>query len=141
MSIKEIYQPNPRVLFLTMIESIEDNKYAVMTMLMSKAVQIHVRLSEHQMGVEPEKNPDGMFQTGVYVVRDSERGPEIDMTELLAVRRFHFGRPAQIGHDEIVHSLEKEEFDYINDPYYQQVQLEKLQMDLENFNTANLEGE
>lgn len=143
MTLQEAVPSNPNVLFVTLVQSVEDNNYAVMTVLMPRMTQLYSRLSEKELGIEPEENPDGLFQTNVYVANEGEQGLEIDMTELLAVRRYYFGRAAVNSHDTIAKQLESEEFDYINDPFYQQVQIEKLQMDLDNFdiNSLDVEGE
>jgi hypothetical protein len=137
--ITEIPPGNPYYLFATLVKSVDDNDYAVLTCMLDPTSHYINRMAEKQDGIEPEKNPEGFFQTDVYKVVDTEEGPAISLPDLLAVRRSMHGREAVKTHDEIVAQVESETLDYINDPYYQQIQVDRLKHELENLDISSLQ--
>lgn len=139
MSVEELIPKDPQMLLTSLVHSVDDNKYAVVTVLLDFFTYMISRGMEHEAQLEPEENPDGRFQTNVFSVVDGDNGPEIDMRDVLSVKRWHHGREAFQGHDEICRQLESEEFDYVKDPYYQHMQISKLKAELENIDLNSIE--
>lgn len=135
--IRELNSEESYILLVNVVDSVDDNKYAVITVVLDYMTFMISHSIELQSGVPDSDDLHGFYQTNVMKASDGPNG-ELVLEDVITVRRNEHVRQAIKFHDDICAELENETFDFVSDPYYQQVQISNMQHELANFDTSDL---
>ncbi len=140
--IRELAPPAPHVIFATNVE-VDDESYAVVTTLMNPYIRADERYQELQQDIAPQGDPNGFFQTCIYRMAEAEDSDEpgamyIDPNDIIGVYRSTIGREALMNHDRLVEEVDQGEYDPTADPYYEYLQVKKLNKELDSFDINKL---